>query len=247
MCQRGIPALSSAAGTSYHDAHRRTSDAALAALSRRRVAGLALLLIGLCLFNLWIMPDPLYPIYAATFEGDIFDLGYALRCCCAGGGRHYTAHRGGGGMGWFVERRGQRTGWLMVLLLVLSCASMLSLSLVQMRADYSTRYRYTYDYSDYEWSVQQARALGSDAYILAIKDTLNASGVRGNEIYPYLLFADYRPLLRDVLRAQRVDALIWTDKEAARAQGILGEPQLAAVLQRCYEHEQRGVFSGVPA
>jgi len=145
-------------------------------------------------------------------------------------------------MGWFIERQGQRAGWLTVLLLVLSCASMLSLSLVQLRADYSTRYRYTYDYADYEWSVQQARALGSNAYILAIKDTLNASGTRGAEIYPYLLFPDHRPLLRDVLRTQRVDALIWTDKEAARSQDILSEPQLAALLQRCYDHEQRGVF-----
>ena len=215
---------------------------ALQHLSRRRVLSLALLLIGLCLFYLWIMPDPLYPIYAATFEGDIFDLG--TRLVAALPAAAFIALPIGVvlGVGWLMERRGQRTGWLTVLLLVLACASMVSLSLVQLGANYSTRYRYTYDYADYDWSVQQARAAGPNAYILAIKDTLNASGDHGEEIYPYLLFPDHRPLLRDVLRTQRVDALIWTNKEAARAQEILGEPQLATLLQQCYDHDQRGVF-----
>ncbi len=210
--------------------------------SRRRLAGLALLLVGLCLFNLWIVPDPLYPIYAATFEGGTFDLSTRLAAAIPAVAIIALPIGAVLGVGWFSERQSQRAGWLTVLLLVLSCASMLSLSLVQMRAAYSTRYRYTYNYADYDWSVQQARAAGSDAYILAIKDTLDASGAHGEEIYPYLLFPDHRPLLRDVLRTQRVDALIWTDKEAARSQEILGEPQLAALLQRCYDHDQRGVF-----
>ena len=215
---------------------------ALQHLSRRRVLSLALLLIGLCLFYLWIMPDPLYPIYAATFEGDIFDLGTRLVAALPAAAFMALPIGVVLGVGWLMERRGQRTGWLTVLLLVLACASMVSLSLVQLGANYSTRYRYTYDYADYDWSVQQARAAGPNAYILAIKDTLNASGDHGEEIYPYLLFPDHRPLLRDVLRTQRVDALIWTNKEAARAQEILGEPQLATLLQQCYDHDQRGVF-----
>jgi hypothetical protein len=211
-------------------------------LSRRRMAGLACLLIGLCLFNLVLLPDPLYPIYAATFEGSTFDLSTRLGAALPAVAVIALPCGVVLGAGWLMERKGQRAGWMTVLLLVLSCASMISLSLVQLQAKYSTRYRYTYDYADYDWSVQQARALGPEAYILAIKDTLNASGVHGNEIYPFLLFPDHRPLLRDVLRAQRVDALIWTDKEAARSQDILNEPQLVALLQRCYDHAQRGVF-----
>ncbi len=214
----------------------------LQGLSRRRLTVLAILLVGLCLFNLWILPDPLYPIYAATFEGDTFDLGPRLAAAVPALAVIALPIGVVLGAGWFTGRKGQRSGWLTTLLLVLSCASMISLSLTQLRANYSVRYRYTYNYADYEWSVQQASAPGSNAYILAIKDTLNASGGHGDEIYPYLLYPDRRPLLRDVLRRQRVDALIWTDKEAARAQEILSDPQLIELLQQCYDHEQRGVF-----
>jgi hypothetical protein len=210
--------------------------------SRRRFIGLAALLIGLCAFDLFILPDPLYPIYTATFEGGTYDLATRLAAAIPAVAIMSVPIVLVLVAGWLIERRGQRVGWLMVLLLVLSGASMLSLSLVQMRANYSTRYRYTYDFADYAWSVQQARALGPAAYILAIKDTLNESGIPGEEVYPYLLFSDHRPSLREVLVARRVDALIWTDKEAVRAQGILSDPQLTAILQRCYDRDQRGVF-----
>jgi len=211
-------------------------------LSRRRVAALALVLLGVSGFYLLILPDPLYPIYLATFEGGTFDLRTRVTAALPAAAIMLLPSLTVLGAGWFTAPRGRHAGWLMVLLLTLACASMLTLSLVQLRADYSVRYRYTYNWADYEWSVQQAQALGPDAYILAIKDTLNASGVRGEEVYPYLLFPDHRPLLREVLLMRRIEALIWTDKEAARAQPILTDPELVAILQRCYDREQRGVF-----
>jgi hypothetical protein len=213
------------------------------ALSRRASGGLIALGTGWIILNLALLPDPLYPIYASTFEGGLYDLGTrlssALRVAAAAAapiGLVLAA-------GWWIAKRQQidrQTVWIN-LLAALGLGSLLTLSLVQISAPYSTRYRYTYDYASYLWTVQAARAAGPDAYILAIKDTLNESGLDGEEIYPYLS-AEHRPALLDVVQARRVAALIWTTKEDARAAGVTDNPQVLARLAECYEREQRGVF-----
>ena len=212
------------------------------ALSRRALAGLVALTLLLIAFNWLVLPDPLYPIYASTFEGGLFDvatrLSSAVRVVVVAAvpiGLVLAA-------GWWIAhtRRLNRGQVFLNLLAALAIANLFSVTIVQITAGYSTRYRYTYDYADYLWTVQQARAAGPKTYILAIKDTLLEAGVDGAEIYSYLNPSS-TPSLADVVRSRRVDALIWTTKEEARSD-VAADPQLIAALAQCYDRSQRGVF-----
>jgi hypothetical protein len=212
-------------------------------LSRRALAVLAGLLLVLIVLNWWLLPDPLYSIYQTTFEGGLYDLATRLSAALpvivvatVPIGLLLIA-------GWWIARAKQidrRMIWTN-LLAVLAIANLFSLSVVQINAPYSTRYRYTYDYASYLWTVQQARALGPQAYILAIKDTLNEASVNGEEIYPYLQ-ADHTPTLLDMIHSRRIDALIWTTKEDARAPGVTDNPTVMTLLAQCYNREMRNVF-----
>ncbi len=211
-------------------------------LSRRALAGLTALTLLLIATNWLLLPDPLYPIYQATFEGGLYDMSTRLSSALKVAGVVAVPIGLVLLAGWLIARakRLDRSQVFLNLLGVLAVASLISVSLVQITAGYSTRYRYTYDYAGYLWTVQQARAAGPGAYVLAIKDTLDEAGVGGAEIYPFFQ-ADYVPSLAEVVRSRRVDALIWTTKEEARSD-IVNDPALVAVLARCYDRKVRDVF-----
>jgi hypothetical protein len=123
----------------------------------------------------------------------------------------------------------------------LAVANLLALSLVQVTADYSTRYRYTYDYGDYLWSIRQVQSAGNSPYILAIKDVLYQSQLPGEEIYPYLC-GTCAPTLLDAIHSRRIGAMAWTTKEDARSPGTTANPQVVKILAQCYTKMTRGVF-----
>lgn len=210
-------------------------------LSRRAWAACAALAAGLIVVNLLLLPDPLYPIYATTFEGGLYDLSTRLSAALRVLGVMAAPIGIVLGAGWLIGHRQNRRAVIINLLAVLAIAAISTEALVQINATYSTRYRYTYDYADYWWTVQRARALGSDATILAIKDTLQETGLQGEEIYPYLS-ASQQPSLLDTIRTRRIDALIWTTKEESRSTDVTTDPRLVAALARCYNRETRGVF-----
>jgi hypothetical protein len=193
--------------------------------------------------NLWLLPDWLYPIYQVTFEGDLYDVGPRLLT-----GLKVVAEIGVPiGLlliaGSIYARKQKLAGGAvrLRLLSLLTVVSLSAVSFTQINADYSTRYRYTYNYADYLWSVHEVQALGPQAFVVAIKDTLLQSGLPGEEVYGYLC-ADCSPSLVDTLHARRVDALVWTTKEASRSGGLTGELAFNAALDACYTRETRGVF-----
>ncbi len=204
-----------------------------------------LIALGAILFalNLWLLPDSLYPIYQVTFEGDLYDVGHRLLS-----GLKVVAEIGAPILllliaGTLYARHQKLDGGAarLRILSLLTVVTLAALSFTQVNADYSTRYRYTYNYADYWWSVREVQSTGSDAYILAIKDALWESGLRGEEIYPYLC-ADCSPSLVDTIHTRRIDALVWTTKEASRSGGLTGDPKFNAALDACYSHAARGVF-----
>ncbi|HZY45646.1 MAG TPA: hypothetical protein VFF70_12950 [Anaerolineae bacterium] len=212
-------------------------------LPKSVVRGLLILGAILLALNLWLLPDPLYPIYQVTFEGDLYDITHRLL-----GGLKVVAEIGVPIIllliaGTIYARRQKLDGGAARrrILSLLTVVTLAALSFTQVNADYSTRYRYTYNYADYWWSVREAQSLGLNANIMAIKDALWESGLPGEEIYPYLC-ADCSPSLVDTIHARRIDALIWTTKEASRSGGLTDDPKFNAALDACYSRSTRGVF-----
>lgn len=195
-------------------------------------------------YDLLVLPDPLWPIYRVTFEGDLFDVWRRLWT-----GLSVVAIIGlpmalilMGGYVWAGARRAPRKAVCMNLLGVLTLASLTTLSLAQITAGYSTRYRYTYDYADYLWSVRQVQSAGDSAYVLAIKEIWLQFGLPGEDIYPYLCIGCAEQLL-GVIRSHRIDAMAWTTKEEARSSDVLANAQVVATLDRCYTQSSRGIFT----
>ncbi len=195
------------------------------------------------LFNGLVLPDPLWPVYRATFAGDLYDVARRALTGLAVVGNVALPLGvllcGGALVAWRRHEPLQRVS--LQLLGAATLASLAVLTVVQVTAPYSTRYRYTYDYADYFWAVRTARAAAAKPYLVATKDVLYESGRAGVEIYRYLA-PDARPALLQVLQTRRVDALVWTTKEAARTEAVLAAPELVAALRRCYSRQQRGDF-----
>jgi hypothetical protein len=194
-------------------------------------------------FNFIVLPDPLWPLYQATFEGDLFDVWRRLSS-----GLSVVAILGLqiiltliGGYIWARARQVSRKLMFMNLLGVLAIASFATVSLTQITAPYSTRYRYTYNYADYLWSVHQVQSVGNSGYVLAIKEIWLESGLSGEEIYPYLC-ASCAPNLLNMIRSRQVDAMVWTTKEDNRSPGVTANAKVIETLDRCYTRTTRGVF-----
>jgi hypothetical protein len=198
--------------------------------------------VSVCLAFWLFFPDPLYAIYESTFAGSTFDVVRRLRVGLTTLTILGLPFIGIMVSGWFWAHRQRLPIYNVSLALLgaLALASLLSLSVTLINATYSTRYRYTYDYADYFWSVREAEAVGATGYILAIKDTWLESRRQGEEIYDYL-FTDNPTKLLDAMRNRRIDALIWTTKEQSRT-SVLTDSQVSAHLTRCYDRQQRGVF-----
>jgi hypothetical protein len=199
--------------------------------------------IGFFAFNLIWLPDPLYPMYQVTFEGDLYDIGRRLQAGLSIV-LQLSLPMGAALLSGLTLARIRRAGGrrtAITILAALAISSLASTSFVQINADYSTRYRYTYAYADYLWSVQQMRAMGASAYILAIKDTLYESGLAGEEIYAYLCDTCSSTFL-EAIRSRQIDALAWTTKEDVRGSTVTADPLVAAALDKCYRRSTRGVF-----
>ncbi|MBN1888225.1 MAG: glycosyltransferase family 39 protein [Thermoflexales bacterium] len=204
------------------------------------VAGLGL---GLFVYKLAIIGDGFYPLYQVTFETDVGDLalrlsrglrvgaGLALPILAALAAAYVAALR------WKIAPA------LMIVatLGALSAGDMASTSAVQVPADYSTRYRYTYDYRDLRQTVADLQAAGG-GYILAVMDVLYYEGLSGERIYTYVCPGCKPQRLIDALQSRRIDALVWTSKEDNRSPGVVRDPVLVEMLNKCYNRSTHGVF-----
>ena len=117
---------------------------------------MTLLLIA---FNWLVLPDPLYPIYASTFEGGLFDVATRLSSAA----RVVVVAAVPIGLvlaaGWWIAhtRRLNRAASVPEPVSGLSLSPISFVTVVQITAGYSTRYRYTYGYADYLWTVASPR------------------------------------------------------------------------------------------
>ena len=212
--------------------------------SRRMLVAVMVLALGVFLYKLVVIDDLFYPLYAVTFETDTGDLAIRLA-------RGFEVMLGlivpfaialsiGYGLAWRWKQR--ITLVIVILLGALAISDMTSTTIVQVRADYSTRYRYTYHYDDLYQTLDDLRQ-ANVSYILGVMDVLYNEGWSGEQIYYKYLCATCDPqTLIDAIYAQRVDALIWTTKEDNRAPNVSRDPALLQVLDRCYMRKTHGVF-----
>ncbi len=210
----------------------------------RKVWYLAAVLGVACLvYNLTMIGDPLWDLYTLTFETDLGDLTQRLREGMAMLVRISLPLVMGLGIGllflaWRWKMPWQRAG--MYLLGILAAASMASTLAIQIPADYSTRYRYTYRYADLFRVIDTVKAAGG--HTLAIKDVLYDAEVPGEEIYTYVCPACSPQRLLDKLHGEQVDTLVWTTKEDNRSHAVTQAPEVREALARCYQRVDYGVF-----
>jgi hypothetical protein len=199
--------------------------------------------LGLFIYKLAIIGDGFYPLYQVTFETDVGDL--ALRL-----GRGLQV---GAGLAlpivvalvvaYLAALRWKIAPALVIVaaLGALAAGDMASATAVQVPADYSTRYRYTYDYQDLRQTVADLQAAGG-GYILAVMDVLYYEGLSGERIYSYVCPTCKPQRLIDALQSRRIDALVWTTKEDNRSPGVVRDPVLVELLDECYNRSTHGVF-----
>ncbi len=215
---------------------------AFQALPRRARLVVAGLGVAAFVYKLAVIGDPLWSLYAVTFETDTGDLmqrlaqgisivvslvipiGIVLAVVCL------LALR------WKIRL----LPTIVLALGVLSLAHTASTTAIQVPADYSTRYRYTYDYADLLQTVADLKQTGG--YVLAVKDVLYYTGLPGEEIYGYVCPTCSPQALIDKIHSTRVDALAWTTKEDNRSPNISANPAIVQALNVCYTRATHGVF-----
>jgi len=203
------------------------------------VAGLGLSVFA---YKLTIIGDPLWSLYAVTFEtstGDLMqrlsqgisDVVKLLIPMCIVLAIVYL----------LVLRWKVRTlPTLAFTLGVLAFAHTASTTAIQVTADYSTRYRYTYDYNDLRQTIDDLKKAGG--YVLAVKDVLYYTGLAGDDAYSYVCSTCSPQALLDQIHSRSVNALAWTTKEDNRSPNILKNPAVAQTLNTCYTRITHGVF-----
>jgi len=208
---------------------------------RRRAMGIGLAAAALTvLFHLLVVGDPLWKFYRVTFETAVGQ----LRARVLGTIAPFTVVGA-----WTVavlvvaalvawRMKIPRRAMVVVCLGGATFGALAATTMLQMRASYTTRYRYTSSDADLERVTARLRAsLNSASTIAATKEVILYSGVPGYLIYTYLLETAPIDSMLSLLQGPRVDALAWTMKEERRAGRILGDPRIASLLAADFERE----------
>lgn len=216
----------------------------LAKVPRRAV--IVAIIVAVCVFvyKLVGVGDPFYTLYAVTFETDIGDLGVRLVYGLQAMFKLLVPIIFTLFIGYLFSKRWKLNPFLVILVVLgtLALADMASTTAVQVKADYSTRYRYTYDYDDLAQTLADLRQ-AKVHYILAVMDVLYYDDWSGEQIYYKYVCSTCNPqTLIDEIYTKRVDALVWTTKEDNRSPNVSRDPELCQVLDQCYTNKQHGVF-----
>jgi hypothetical protein len=203
-------------------------------------------------YKLIAIHDPLWSLYALTFETNTGDLRQRLVQGLIDTVKLAIPIGVAVIIGYLLSIRWRSKRFpLMVLTLgVLALAHTASTTAVQVTADYSTRYRYTYEYNDLLQTIADVEQIGG--YILAPPGVLYYTELPGEEIYDYLGSGSSPQNLIDKLHSTRVNALVWTTKEDNRWTQVSQNPAVVQVLNACYTRVTHGVFivylrkNGVP-
>ncbi len=215
-------------------------------VERVRAAGRAFWIVALAiapagaLYIALAVGDPMYDIYRATFEttalGERLRIGGAAIARVALPVLIVIALSIGLARRLGVTRAGAVAGGLTAL----AFGSYLATDVIQIKAPYSTRYRYTYVYADRARATDAVRAgVPLDGYSLTDKDLLWYADRPGEQVYGYMSDPER---LKATLRARRVDVIAWTEKEKLKASALNADAEALAILAQCYRSEQFGIF-----
>lgn len=206
---------------------------------RRTLAALGAVTLVIALVQLFWVGDPLYTIYRATFE----TTSVTTRLQASGAPLiklFLLLLLSIGGM-WLLMRSTSpsRNATMIVGLLAAVFGSFLATNLVQITADYSTRYRYTYRFADRQQAIDHVRAnVSENGYLLADRDVLWYTDRAGELVYPYMA----TQALQERLQASHVDALVWTEKEWLKS-SLRVDPAGELLLARCFDVKSFGIFT----
>jgi 4-amino-4-deoxy-L-arabinose transferase-like glycosyltransferase len=206
--------------------------------TRRTLLTFGLVLAGALLAQLFTLGDPLYAIYRATFE--TVQLNERLAVAAPPALIQLAILAGGVGAATLLLRGTPLplASRLCLALFALTLGLFIATHWAQLRADYSTRYRYTYLYADRQRAIEYVNQnVPDDGFLLADKDILWYATRPGEPIYPYLQPTAFVARLQ----AGHVDALVWAEKEWLKS-GIKNDPQSLHLLEACFEVKQFGIF-----
>jgi len=191
-----------------------------------------------------VVRDPLYDIYRATFDTTqladrLYVGGLALvrllpPLIVAFAISILTARQ------WGLSR----SSILIAALIATTFGFYVETTAVQVVAGYSTRYRYTYLYADRQRALEFIqRSVTPSGFTLTDKDILFYAHRPGDAIYTYICPTCQPAPFIQALRARRVDAVVWTDKEWLKAVALNNDPELNSLLDRCYRKHIFGIFT----
>jgi dolichyl-phosphate-mannose-protein mannosyltransferase len=214
--------------------------------SPKWIIGVAVVVLGTSLIVQLMRGDPLYGFYRGTAETSVSEL------------RSRSAEAGGAALAASVPA-------LVAVLVAMSAAFMARVrfsdiamvalgatflgqagvtQVVQARAEYSTRYHYGADISDYLETCRRLEAsLATGSYMIAPKDVLYRTGFRGRFVNE-ILREDLQPdSLLAVMGSEDVRALVLTPREETRARATLQNPQVTELLERDFTLERVGEYA----
>jgi hypothetical protein len=199
---------------------------------------------GLFIYKLIVVGDPFYMLYQVTFETVVSDLAprlvrgvmVAMRLAVP-----LIASLALVGLVSLLFKVRPLFAVGIVTLVVLATADMASTTAVLVPAQYSTRYRYTYDYGDLQQTIADLEEV-KGGYALAVMDVLYYHDLSGERIYGYVCPGCSAQRLIDKIQSRHVDALVWTTKEDNRSPSVVKDPALTTILDACYRRVTHGVF-----
>jgi hypothetical protein len=214
-----------------------------------RWALMASLLVGTAL-QIFLVKDPFYAVYSATFETTTADLGLRLVKGLEAAVGFLWLMPVGALVGVIIAERFKlsKSDTLTGTLAAVAGSVMIATTLVQASANYSTRYRYTTSFDDLHRAANLIKSrVGANAHILATKSIWHyAEAARvdygGLRRYSYdFSCSTCVPDFLQVIQGADVQSVAWTTKDQQRT-AAFNDPQVLAVLQECYVRETRGIF-----
>lgn len=183
--------------------------------------------------------DPLFGMYRATFETDDLRqrIVISLQSVVQQSAPIILAVLGF--LVFAIRARAPKLSAIMLALLSVGVGVYLATNAIQLTATYSTRYRYTYQYADREKALGLVkRETLPTSYVLADRDILWYAGRPGELDYAYMLPGAMLPKLR----AEHVEAIVWTEKEFLKL-GLRSDEPAMTVLNRCFAQQNFGIYS----
>lgn len=191
-----------------------------------------------------VVGDPLYDLYRSTFE--TVSLAERVSVSLRGIAKLLPPLVVFLGGGLWLARRYQ-LGTTRVFLLTgaaLSIGLALETNLVQLTANYSTRYRYTYVYADRLETMRRVdEVVPVNGTLLADREIFDYARRRGQYVHPFLCADCTADGLERFLAANRQDAIVWAEKEWLKAPIVAADAGLQALFDRCYDRETHGIFT----